>query len=91
MWASFLDLIFGRRDPEVERFASSSSVTLTLISEEQLGFDVGYGLMDSRRVVASSDAVVASMASVERGFSSVKHPGDGCAEREVEVTSRACA
>jgi hypothetical protein len=48
-------------------------------------------LMDSRRVVASSDAVVASMASVERGFSSVKHPGDGCAEREVEVTSRACA
>jgi hypothetical protein len=44
------------------------------------GFDVGCGLMDSRRVVAPSDAVATSMASLERGFPSVEHPGEGYVE-----------
>jgi hypothetical protein len=47
----------------------------------QWGVGVGCGLMDSHRVVASSGAMLASMASLERGFASVEHPGDGCAER----------
>jgi hypothetical protein len=55
------------------------------------GFCVGCGLVDSCRVEASSDVVVASMASPERGGASVKHPGEGCAEREVEVISGASA
>jgi hypothetical protein len=47
--------------------------------------------VDSRKVEASSNVVVASMASLERGGASIEHPGGGCAEREVEVISEACA
>jgi hypothetical protein len=31
------------------------------------------------------------MANLEKGGASVEHPGEGCAEREVEVISKACA
>jgi hypothetical protein len=81
----------GWRDLEVEQFASSSSATLTLGGEEQWDFGVGCGLMDSCRVVAPSDAMVVSIARLESGFTLIKHPGEGYAEREVEVTSGAYA
>jgi hypothetical protein len=68
------------RDLEVERFPSSSSATSTFGGEEQRGFGVGFGLMDSCRVVGPFDAVVASMARLKSGFTSVEHLGEGYAE-----------
>jgi hypothetical protein len=73
----------------VEWFASSSSATSSLSDMAHQGLGVGCGLMDSRRVVASSGAVVASMASLERDFALVEHSGDGHTGCEVEVTSEA--
>jgi hypothetical protein len=73
----------------VEWFASSSSVTSSLSSVAQWGLRVGCGSMDSRRVVAPSGAMVTSIASLERGLASVEHFGDGQADCDVEVTSRA--
>jgi hypothetical protein len=35
--------------------------------------------------------MVASMSSLERGGTSIEHPGEGCTEREVEMISEACA
>jgi hypothetical protein len=82
MWESFLEVGYGWRDPEVVRCASFSSETSTLGSEVLRDFGVGGGLVDLRRVVASSDTEVSSMASLERGCTSVEHPGEGCVERQ---------
>jgi hypothetical protein len=41
-------------------------------------------------MVALSGAVVASMASLERGFTLVDHYRNGYVDREVEVISGAC-
>jgi hypothetical protein len=57
----------------------------------QRGLGVGRGLMDSHRAVEPSCTVVVSMASLLRGFALFYHSGVGFAEREVEVTSKACA
>jgi hypothetical protein len=67
------------------------SATSTLGGEVLQGFGVGCGLVDSRRVEASSDVAVASMQSLERGDASVEHLEEGYVEREVEVISKACA
>jgi hypothetical protein len=91
LWASSLVVGSDWRDPETERHASPSLETSTLGGEVLRGFGVGCGMVDSRRVVVSSDAVVASMATLERGGTSVEHPGEECAEREVEVISGAYA
>jgi hypothetical protein len=48
-------------------------------------------LVDSLRVEVSSDVAVVSSASLERGGASLEYPVEGCAEREVEVISEACA
>jgi hypothetical protein len=75
----------------VERCASPSLEMSNLGSMVLWGLCVGCGLVDLRRVEASSDIVVASMASLVRGSASVEHPGEGCAEREVEVISEGLA
>jgi hypothetical protein len=54
------------------------------------GFGIGCGLVDSCRVEASSDVMVASMASLERGSTSVEYLEEDV-ERKVEVISKACA
>jgi hypothetical protein len=72
-------------------FASFSSATSSLSDMAHKGLHVGCGLMDSRRVVASSGAVVASMASLERDFALVGHSGDGHTDFEVEVIPELCA
>jgi hypothetical protein len=79
---SSLEVSSGWRDPEAERCASPLSETSNLGSEVMWGFGVRCDLVDSRRVEASSDVAVVSMASLERGGASVEHPGEGSAERE---------
>jgi hypothetical protein len=79
--ASSLEVGSVWRDPEAERRASPSPETLTLGGEVLQGFGVGCGLVESHWVVASSDAAVASMASLERGGTSVEYPGKECGER----------
>jgi hypothetical protein len=54
------------------------------------GFGVGCGLVDSRRVEASSNVTMVSMASLERGGALVEYLEEGV-ERKVEVISEACA
>jgi hypothetical protein len=73
----------------VEWLASSSSMTSSLSSVAQWGLRVGCDSMDSRRVVAPSGAMVALIASLERGLTLVEHFGDGHEDCDVEVTSRA--
>jgi hypothetical protein len=57
--------------------APPSSEMSTLGSEVLRGFNIGCGLVYSRRVEASSDVMVASMASLERGRAMVEHLEDG--------------
>jgi hypothetical protein len=62
----FFGVDAGCRDIEAEQFASSSLATSCLGGMAQRGLGVGWGLMDSCRVVALSGAMLASMASLER-------------------------
>jgi hypothetical protein len=59
-----LEVGSGWRDPKAERCASPTSETSNLGGVVLRGFCVGCGLVDSCRVEASSDVVVASMASL---------------------------
>jgi hypothetical protein len=75
----------------VEWCSSTASTTPSLGGMAQRGLGDGCAKMNSRRADAPSGAVVASMASLVRGFASIFHPGIGSADRRVEVTSKACA
>jgi hypothetical protein len=57
--------------------APPSSETSTLGGEVLRGFGVGCGLVYSRRVEASSDVAVASMAYLKRGCATVEHLEEG--------------
>jgi hypothetical protein len=88
-----LEIGSGWRDPVAEWCALPLSEKSILGGEVLRGFGVGCGLVDLRRVEASSDIAVASMASLERGGTSVEHLEEGYVEREreVEVVFEACA
>jgi hypothetical protein len=59
---------------------SSTLTTSSLGGMVQWGLDDGRAMMDLCRAVASSDTVVALMAGLVRGFTSVFHSRDGLAE-----------
>jgi hypothetical protein len=75
----------------VEWCSSTVSMTPSLGDVAQRGLGDGCAKMDSCRVGALFSVVVASMASLVRGFDSVLHPRVVLAERGVEVTVGACA
>jgi hypothetical protein len=75
----------------VEWCSSIASMTPSLGGVVQWGLGDGCAKMDSCWVGTLSGAMVASMASLVRGFASVLHPGVVLVGRGVEVTSRACA
>jgi hypothetical protein len=75
----------------VEWCSSTASTTLSLGGVVQRGLGDGCAKMNSRRAGAPSGVMVASMASLVRGFASIFQPGVGSADKGVEVTSKACA
>jgi hypothetical protein len=72
-----LDIGSGWRDTVAEWGVPPSSKTSTLGGEVLRGFGIGCGLVYSRRVDASSDVMVASMACLERGRAMVEHLEEG--------------
>jgi hypothetical protein len=86
-----LGTIAGWWKQEVEWCSSTASKTPSLGGVVQWGLGDGCVKMNSHRAGAPSGVMVASMASLVRGFATIFQPGVGSADRGVKVTSEACA
>jgi hypothetical protein len=76
-----LETVTGWWKQEVEWCSTTVSTTPSLGGMAQRGLGDGCAKMNSRRADAPSGAVVASMASLVRGFALIFHPGVGSADR----------